>query len=320
VTMNDCVSKICSGGACVAANCTDGVLNGTESDVDCGGTDCKKCIVGGVCRTGVDCDTGVCTAGRCVAASCTDGVKNQAETDVDCGGSTTCPRCTDYKSCNMPSDCATNACTQNYCGTTGCQTFGSAGGYVGCQRTMPVAQLPCEDIRTTGTRSTVTDDSYLSGLALPFPFTFFGTSYSTFLLSASGAISFNTTNPYITNYCLPYSTYGSMIAVFWEHIHTSPTGAGVWTQTIGTTPNRRFVIQWYAQLYNGSTTLIDVRAVLKEGRGDIDVCYVNTTSGSASYDTGLSETAGIQNGTTALQFSCNTATLVNGLLLQYKAP
>ena len=41
-----------------------------------------------------------------------------------------------------------------YCGTTGCRSaFGTAGGYVGCERTVPVAMLPCEDIRTTGTRT-----------------------------------------------------------------------------------------------------------------------------------------------------------------------
>jgi hypothetical protein len=45
-------------------------------------------------------------------------------------------------------------------------------------------------------------------------------------------------------------------------------------------------------------------------------------SGSTTYDSGLSETAGIQSGvgTTGLQYSCNTATLLNGLVLTYTAP
>jgi hypothetical protein len=110
-----------------------------------------------------------------------------------------------------------------------------------------------------------------------------------------------------------------MIDVYWEHLH--PSSGGVYTQTLGTSPNRRFVVQWYALHYGGGSTPIDVRAVLKEGRGDIDVCYVNTVSGSVSYDSGITSTSGIQSGAgNQLQFSCNTATTVNGLLLSYTAP
>ena len=109
-----------------------------------------------------------------------------------------------------------------------------------------------------------------------------------------------------------------MIAAFWEHLHP---GGSVFTQTIGTTPNRRYVVQWDSVVYTSGTTRIDVRAVLKEGRGDIDVCYVATTSGNASYNQGLSATAGIQSGSgTAVQYSCNMARLVDGLLLTYIAP
>jgi len=192
------------------------------------------------------------------------------------------------------------------------------GGYVGCQRTVPVATLPCEDIRATGTKQTaVTDDSYTT-VTLPFSFNFFGTPRTSVLISASGALSFNTTNPYITNSCLPSSTT-PMIAVYWEHLH--PSSGGVYTQTIGTAPNRRYVVQWNASHYGGGSTLLDVRAVLKEGKGDIDVCYVNTTTGSASYDLGITSTSGIQSGTGAyLQYSCNTANVGAGLLLTYTAP
>jgi hypothetical protein len=110
-----------------------------------------------------------------------------------------------------------------------------------------------------------------------------------------------------------------MILTFWEHLH--PSTGGVYTQTFGTTPNRRFVIQWYSVVYQSGTGFIDVRAVLKEGRGDIDVCYANTISGSATFDAGYGATSGIQSGTgTGLQFSCNTTTLVNGLVLNYTAP
>ena len=203
-----------------------------------------------------------------------------------------------------------------FCGTVGCRSFGTAAGYLGCERTVPVATLPCEDIRTTGTRTAVGDDSYTS-VTLPFPFMFFGTARTAMLISASGALSFNGVNPGTSNACIPSGTI-PMIAPFWEHLHP---GGSVYTQTIGTTPNRRYVVQWDSTVYTSGTTRIDVRAVLKEGRGDIDVCYVATTSGSATYNQGLSATAGIQSGAgTAVQYSCNMTRLVDGLLLTYIAP
>jgi len=278
-------------------------------------------MVGQICRSGSDCATGVCTAGRCAAASCTDGVKNQGESDVDCGGNTACPRCVDYKTCGAATDCMTNACTMGYCGTTGCQPFGTpatSGGYTGCQRTMAVTALPCEDARTLGTRSSVTDDSSITA-TLPFTFNFYGTPRTSILLSSSGVLTFNGLNPGVSNVCLPTSSY-PMIAPFWEHVHVS--SGGLYTATLGTAPNRRYVVQWYGIVYLSGAQLVDVRAVLKEGRGDIDVCYVNTISGSTSYDLGIGATSGINSGTgtTYLQYSCNTATMTNGLLLSYTAP
>jgi len=159
-------------------------------------------------------------------------------------------------------------------------------------------------------------------VTLPFSFNFYGLARTSVLISASGGMSFTTTsNPSTTNYCLPTASYPyPMILTFWEHFH--PSTGGVYTQTFGTAPNRRFVIQWYSVVYASGTQFVDVRTVLKEGRGDIDVCYGNTISGSTSYDYGIGATSGINSGTgtTGLQFSCNTATLVSGLVLSYTAP
>ena len=33
----DCKSGVCSSGKCVEPSCTDGVKNGDETDIDCGG-------------------------------------------------------------------------------------------------------------------------------------------------------------------------------------------------------------------------------------------------------------------------------------------
>ncbi|WJJ97206.1 T9SS type A sorting domain-containing protein [Algibacter luteus] len=82
--------------------CSDGVMNGQETGVDCGGTDCDPCNVPPTCddgimngnETGVDCGGPDCTP--CNAPpTCDDGVMNGQETGVDCGGPDCAPCNTD---------------------------------------------------------------------------------------------------------------------------------------------------------------------------------------------------------------------------------
>ncbi len=97
-----------------APSCTDGVRDGTETDVDCGGGTCPPCADGKDCSFGSDCVSKVCTGGTCIAATCTDGVQNGNETDVDCGGGT-CPPCAPNKHCAVATDCASGICTATVC-------------------------------------------------------------------------------------------------------------------------------------------------------------------------------------------------------------
>jgi hypothetical protein len=63
-----------------AATCSDGIQNGTESDIDCGGS-CPRCATGRACRTRTDCASALCSGtGQCIA--CVD--------NRDCGGSCFC--------------------------------------------------------------------------------------------------------------------------------------------------------------------------------------------------------------------------------------
>lgn len=45
--------------------CTDGVKNGAESDIDCGGGTCPRCQGGQICTSPNDCHTALCTGGTC---------------------------------------------------------------------------------------------------------------------------------------------------------------------------------------------------------------------------------------------------------------
>lgn len=71
----DCVSYVCTGGVCQAATGTDGVKNGDESDIDCGGTNtgAPKCDPTYACNGHADCKSDGCDYnGKCAAGrSCT---------------------------------------------------------------------------------------------------------------------------------------------------------------------------------------------------------------------------------------------------------
>ncbi len=107
----DCQSGLCTSGKCqaIAATCTNGSRDGTETDVDCGGTSCPACADGKACTAPADCVDGVCN-GTCQPPSCTDAIQNGAETGVDCGGGT-CPACADGSGCKSGTDCTSGSCS-----------------------------------------------------------------------------------------------------------------------------------------------------------------------------------------------------------------
>jgi hypothetical protein len=107
-----CSSGICSNATCASATCFNLVLDGTETDVDCGGS-CPPCQNGKLCTANTDCVSNVCSLGICAPPTCVDSVKNGTETDVDCGGS--CPPCQNGKLCTANTDCVSNVCSSGVC-------------------------------------------------------------------------------------------------------------------------------------------------------------------------------------------------------------
>jgi cysteine-rich repeat protein len=114
----DCLNGVCGNGFCLEASCTDNVKNGSETDVDCGGT-CDVCAILEACSAPADCVSGICSNGTCAAPTCSDMVKNGAESDVDCGGGA-CPFCPDSLGCVSSTDCGSGVCTNNVCAPTVC--------------------------------------------------------------------------------------------------------------------------------------------------------------------------------------------------------
>jgi formylglycine-generating enzyme required for sulfatase activity len=108
----DCASLACAPTTktCVPATAMDGFKDGSETDVDCGGSGgAPPCASGDACVGATDCTSGVCTKAVCAVATSSDGVKNEGETDTDCGGPNA-PSCPAGKACAQHADCSSNGC------------------------------------------------------------------------------------------------------------------------------------------------------------------------------------------------------------------
>ncbi|PIN70296.1 hypothetical protein COV94_01845, partial [Candidatus Woesearchaeota archaeon CG11_big_fil_rev_8_21_14_0_20_57_5] len=103
---------------CAIPRCANGVKDGSESDVDCGGSCTTKCADNRVCEESSDCRSTYCDSGVCRTATCSDGKKNGQETDVDCGGN--CRLCVDGKVCAQGQDCESKVCQQSVCQQASC--------------------------------------------------------------------------------------------------------------------------------------------------------------------------------------------------------
>jgi hypothetical protein len=103
-----------------SATCSDGIKDGGETDVDCGGS-CPSCAMGQACQSNSDCITGLCDpdahtcTSACTPRTCAQLGFNCGAADDGCGGQLTCGTCT------APSTCGGGGVT-NVCGSLACSS------------------------------------------------------------------------------------------------------------------------------------------------------------------------------------------------------
>ena len=85
---------------------SDGVMNGTETDVDCGGPSCPACGTSQACILDGDCGDAFCLNQQC--STCGDEVRNGFETDVTWW---TAGPCREGQRCEAQLDCITACAT-----------------------------------------------------------------------------------------------------------------------------------------------------------------------------------------------------------------
>jgi hypothetical protein len=132
--------------------CNNKVKDGTETDVDCGGSSCPKCGNGLHCGGVSDCKIPICTGGVCgacngttvcpIGQSCVAGFCRACTTGADCNGqvcnSGTCEPCKLTSECGTGEVCNYGTCTGgNQVSMYTCPGIvslgGGAWGFYGCE-------------------------------------------------------------------------------------------------------------------------------------------------------------------------------------------
>lgn len=176
------------------------------------------------------------------------------------------------------------------------------------------------------------DDAVVT-VNLPFATAIYGQNFasgSTISVSTNGNVQFVASGgtTAFANTTLPAAVFGATVPVmmpFWDDLDLRTPDGGIYTQTIGTAPNRQFVIEWRGRHFSetGGPQSVNIAVVLNEGAsGAFEYRYVQTGT-AAAIANGASATVGVQaatTGTTFTQSSFNQAIVNPGRILPATLP
>src|SRR5262249_9362387 len=143
-------------------------------------------------------------------------------------------------------------------------------------------------------------------LTMPFAFSFYGTNYTIVCASSNGALYFvpdaatcNAVSADFANTDLSVAgPPGDLPAAlpFWTDLTFQVPGAGaVYYQTIGASPNRRFIVQWSNAYPSSSPNPVNFQVILSEGSNNIAFQYQTVTLGAGNvYNNGALSTVGVR--------------------------
>lgn len=169
------------------------------------------------------------------------------------------------------------------------------------------------------------DDGYVE-VPIGFDFRFYGNNRSNVFISSNGLLLFGSGDYEYINLCIPArQNPDDFFALFWDDLEPG-MATNVFYQTLGTAPNRRFVVTfWGVPHINDGTSAFTFQGVLHED-GRLKVHYRQMQNGSQTYADGRSATLGIEDpfGLMGLSWFCGDDTapgpVTNGYALLYQPP
>lgn len=175
------------------------------------------------------------------------------------------------------------------------------------------------DISGTGTAQTLADDDGVT-VNLGFTFNYAGTSQTQVRVISNGYLTFDLgfTPSRISNDMLA-NPYVPDDSIFMLHTDFDPSiGGTVYTETVGTAPDRRFIAQWQqVEHFSNTGGGVTAQVVLYETSNVIEFHYIDTTFGDPETDNGASAVVGLQSGVLADIWSVFKAVINDNTAIRY---
>ncbi|HYP20170.1 MAG TPA: S-layer homology domain-containing protein [Chloroflexia bacterium] len=166
---------------------------------------------------------------------------------------------------------------------------------------------------------------------LPFPFTFYGTTYTQVKISTNGNLHFGQATEWPPVHdgireCIPSSNYPfapqALVAPLWydfrvPRVPTDSVSGGVYTHLEGTSPNQNYIVEWRDVPAFGNNSRRATFEVILSQNGEITFQYQNLVGSDMD---GTDATIGIQNsnGSIGLQYSCNQPVLTPNRAIRFR--
>ncbi|MGS2617817.1 S8 family serine peptidase [Micromonospora sp. LZ34] len=172
-----------------------------------------------------------------------------------------------------------------------------------------------------GKQLALTGDAASRGVDLPFPMTFYGTTYDRITVHTDGYLTFGSDARSVGgNGPLPApAVSAAAVYAFWDDLVLDDAST-VLTRVSGAAPNRQFLVSWHrAALKSAPETRVDVQVRLGEN-GTVTIQYRKL--GAASAATGASATVGIEDATgrDALTYSRDEPVLDARTAVTFRVP
>jgi gliding motility-associated-like protein len=159
--------------------------------------------------------------------------------------------------------------------------------------TYVVTPITFGPVAGSGTSVSLSDDAITGALPIGFAFEFFCNTYTQFVISSNGFISFDLSSP---NGCcsgqlLPNNGFGpnNLIALAWEDLNPG-SGGTIEYFTVGIAPNRQLIVNYINVPRFGNASNVTGQIVLHEGTNLVDIHSTSITG--AAFDV---TTQGVEN-------------------------
>lgn len=197
---------------------------------------------------------------------------------------------------------------------------------------------PWLDIASSGNAIALSDDGVSGNISLGFTFNFGGSNFTRLRIGANGWLFFSGTATTYINTALPAAGVDAVLMPFWDDLNPASVASRIRYQTLGTSPNRVFVVSFLAVPHycgggsgcsNSQTTGITetFQVQLFETTGEVVFSYSNMSTLGGGWTTGPVPAGGLpEQGATIgvevsssdyTQFSSNTDSLTNGSSLLF---